>query len=111
MVIRDMTIYDSMLNSTCARWCNSSILNDLGEAEYTWALHTDNIKCRFSPISLEESKQLSGIYVAAKYKCYILPSQAMSTNDRIKWDGNTYEIIEVKVDSESVTQRLLLKEL
>lgn len=106
-----MSIYDSMLNSTCARWCNSSILNDLGEAEYTWSLHTDNIKCRLSPISLEESKQLSGINVAAKYKCYILPDQEMSSNDRIKWNNITYEIVEVKVDSESMTQRLLLKEL
>ena len=55
-----MTIYDSMLNSTCERWCSTYTTNDIGEEEYTWTLYTGSIKCRFSPISLEESKQLSG---------------------------------------------------
>lgn len=106
-----MTIYSSMLNNTCERWCSTSTTNDIGEEEYTYTLHTGNIKCRFSPISLEESKGLSGINIEAKYKCYILPDQDISSQDRIKWNGITYEITEVKIDSKSMTKRLLLKEL
>ena len=106
-----MTIFESMLNNTCERWCSTSTTNDIGEEEYTYTLHTDNIKCRLSPISLKESKDLAGINIDARYKCYLLPGQDVSSQDRIKCNGITYEITEVKVDSESMTKRLLLKEL
>lgn len=106
-----MSIYSSLLTNKCARYCNTPTVNDLGENEPSWALHTDNIKCRFSPVSLEEAKELSGINIYATYKCYILPDQDISTHDRIEWNSDFYEIVEVKIDSESMTKRLFLKRL
>ena len=100
-----------MLNNTCARYINTPTTNDIGEPEPSWSLHTNNIVCRFSPVSLEEAKELEGVNIFALYKCYILPGQDMSSQDRIEWNSDMYEIVEIKVDSEETTKRLFLKRL
>lgn len=106
------SIYESLLEHTCDKYTRNQTRNDLGElTNDSWTEDTTDIKCRMSPISMEESKERSGEFENIQYHCYILPTQSFTVGDRVLWQGDYYEVMEVKTDSESITRRLALKQL
>lgn len=105
-------IYESLLEHTCDRYTRNQSRNDLGElSNDSWSEAETDIICRMSPISMKESKEMSGEFENIKYYCYILPTQSFIAGDRVLWQGDYYEVMEVKTDSESITRRLALKQL
>lgn len=91
--------YESLLIDRMHLQTKSSSQNDFGEWSYSYASSTDQTKCRMSPLSAMERQDQSGRFDDVKYKCFCLSSASIARDNRLIWNGDTYRIKEVILDS------------
>lgn len=106
-----MSIYESLLNSEVALYTRVPSTNALGEITYSWKYSASGIKCRLVPITAEKLMDLPGEFQDVRYFAYFLSTQAISTDDRIKYNGDEYLIRDVYLDSDNYTKKALLRKL
>ena len=105
------SIYESLLNTTVSVYTKSSTTNELGESINTWSYLASGVKCRLVPVTAEILPTLPGETQNIQYVAYFLSSQALSVNDRIKYNSKVYTIDNLFLDSEGYTQKALLRAL
>ena len=97
------------MNRTVARYTETSTKNALGEVITSTVFDASGVKCRLVPITAEELAILPGEYSDVEYTGYFLSSQSLTTDDIIKYDGDSYEVRNVYLDSQHYTLKALLK--
>lgn len=106
-----MGIYESLLTDYVdIKVRSADATNDYGEISYNWTT-TEDIKCKIFQVSYEEKKNKEGEWIDAKYNIYFKNTQNLSVEDRIVYNADEYEIIEIFEDCESQFKRALVKEI
>jgi len=100
--------YESLLNRVVARYVYSTTKNEFGEDIETWTYNASGIKCRLVPVSAEELHLLPGNFQNVRYTGYFLSSQALTVNDELKYNGETYRVNSVEDDSSGYVRKALL---
>ena len=105
-----MSVYESLLNRTVARYTQSVSSNTLGEKVESYTYSASGIKCRLIPVSAEQKNKLPGEFEDIKYTAYFLSTQTITTDDQIKYNGDTYQVREVYDDSSGYVRKTLLSQ-
>lgn len=107
-----MTIYTSALDDTVDIQTRSvDATNNWGEKSYTWSTEYQDVNCKIFMVTNEEKKEYEGEWEDIKYKIYFEYTQTINVEDRIVYNSNTYEIIDVYESVDEQFKRALVKEL
>lgn len=111
-----MSIYESLLVDSVDIQTRSGSTNDWGEETYSWSDAHTSVDCKVMMVTDEEQKKEVGQFEDIKYKIYFKNTQDVNVEDRIIYDGNTYEVVKVFESSYIVSEdnkikRALVKEL
>ena len=90
-----MTIYNSLLDDTVdIKTRSSGDLNDWGEPDNTWTT-TSDVECKVFQVTDAETKEIHGEWEDIRYKIYFKYSQTINVEDRVVYDSDEYEVVEV----------------
>lgn len=91
--------YKSLLNKYCDIQESTATQSELGEVTYDWTVKKANVKTRVSRVSRETV--IDGEYrvTVEDFKFYFTRDTAVTRNNRLEIEGETYEIIAIVSDS------------
>lgn len=93
---------DDYFPDTCTIQTRTESVDALGGVTYTWANTYTGVACRLDPVYTGRSKGVSNLTLESKseWMLNIPHDQAISAEDRVAYDGKTYEVTTV-VDTQS----------
>lgn len=107
-----MTIYTSNLDDTVdIRTRSTDDTNNWGETTWDWTDTYEDVDCKVFMVNHKEQKEYEGEWDNIKYKIYFKYSQSINVEDRIVYNSNTYEVVEVYESVDEQFKRALVKEL
>jgi hypothetical protein len=72
------------------------------------AYNESGVKCKLDPVTAEQLRELPGKFENVRYTGYFLSSQTLTTDDEVHYDGDTFRVRDVYVDSQGYTKKALL---
>lgn len=107
-----MSAYKSWLTEYSDIYTRTPSTNALGEdVQDTWTKTYPSVQCRFFHVTYEEVKDRIGEWDNIEYRAYFLSGQAITTEDRVTYDSNDYEVVKVFIDTENYYKHAFLRRL
>jgi len=103
--------FNSLLNTSCHIGSYASSQNYLNEYTYTWTYATAGTKCRMDPVTASDRIEFKGKFEDVRYRGFFKSSSGINLNDRVKYQGKYYEIVECYFDSSFHHKETLIAEL
>jgi SPP1 family predicted phage head-tail adaptor len=96
-----------MLTATCAIWRKVKATTNAGGADDTWVLQYANVPCRLMPeLSRRVVEELAGREaMLTTYRLTVPYDTDLRADDRVVFDGDTYEVLALWDDHDLRTAR------
>lgn len=103
--------FSSFLHTSVTIQERTSTKDQLGQKIYSWSNKYTGVDARLIPISYEERVELGGEFDNVSYKALFPYSTDIVNDNRVVYDGDNYDVVEVITDTESNHKRVLLEKL
>jgi len=106
-----MSAYKSWLTDSADIYTRTPSTNALNEDIMSWSKTYSDVQCRFFHVTYEEVKERIGEWDNIEYRVYFLSGQTITTEDRVNYEGNDYEVIKVFTDTEDYYKHAFIRRL